>query len=441
MSLSYPSIIKSLPKFSKPIYLDYQATTPTDPRVVEEMMPFLTEHFGNPHSITHEYGLFSKKAIDLSRERVADLIGARSPKDVLFTSGATESNNTAIKGLSWYFGKDKKPYIITQRTEHKCVLESCRFLEMQGWKVIYLDVDKYGRVDPAQLDATIREVGPDKVSVVSIMMVNNEIGTLQPVHEIGEICSSHGVMFHCDAAQAVGKMPVDVQKDHINLLSISGHKMYGPKGIGALYISRKPRVRLIPLMSGGGQERGIRSGTLAPALVVGMGSAAEIAGKEMAQDLAHVTRLGKKLRDGFTSKLEDVVLNGHPTERYPGSVNMSFSCVEGEALLAGLHDLAVSSGSACTSASLEPSYVLHALGVACTSASLEPSYVLHALGVSPELAHTSIRFSVGRFTTDEEIDKAIGDVTTSVKRLRELSPLWEMKQEGIDISKINWTMH
>lgn len=400
-----------------PIYLDYQATTPCDPRVVEKMLPYFTEKFGNPHSRSHAYGWVAEEATDVAREQVASLIGANA-KEVVFTSGATESNNIAVKGIANFY-KDKKNHIITLPTEHKCVLDSCRFLEQHGVEVTYLPVQKNGLVD---LDA-LREAITDKTALVSIMAVNNEIGVVQPLAEIGKICREKGCFFHTDAAQAFGKIPLDVEAMNIDLMSISGHKIYAPKGIGALYVRRRPRVRLESILSGGGQERGIRSGTLPTPLVVGLGEAAAIAAKEMEQDTQHVQRYFDRFMAEFVDGMPEVYLNGDREQRYPGNINISFAHVEGESMMMAIKELAVSSGSACT------------------SASLEPSYVLRALGVGEELAHTSIRFGFGRFTTDEEIDFSLKLVKDAVIRLREMSPLWEMSQEGIDISKIEWAGH
>lgn len=400
-----------------PIYLDYQSTTPADPRVVEKMLPYFTEKFGNPHSRSHAYGWEAEAACDEAREQVAALIGATA-KEIVFTSGATESNNIAIKGAA-RFNKDRKNHIITPMTEHKCVLDSCRHLEKEGFEVTYLPVQKNGLVDLDALRAAIR----DTTVLVSVMAVNNEIGVIQPLADIGRLCREKGALFHCDAAQAFGKIPLDVEAMNIDLMSISGHKIYGPKGIGALYVRRRPRVRLEPLISGGGQERGFRSGTLPTPLVVGLGEAAAIAQKDMAVDAAHVRRLSERFMTEILDGIPDVFLNGDREHRWPGNINLSFAYVEGESMIMAIKDLAVSSGSACT------------------SASLEPSYVLRALGVGEDLAHTSIRFGIGRFTTDEEIDFAIKLVRDSIGRLRDMSPLWEMAQEGIDISKIEWAGH
>lgn len=399
------------------LYLDMQATTPVDPRVLDAMMPLLTEQYGNAHSRTHSYGWEAEDLVEDARKQVADLIGA-SPREIVFTSGATESNNMAIKGVGRFLAPKKK-HIVTTVTEHKCVLDSCRRLALDGFDVTYLPVKSNGLVDLAELEAAIR----DDTAVVSVMAVNNEIGVVQPVREIGEICRARKVKFHTDAAQAVGKVPIDVNEMNIDLLSISGHKMYGPKGIGALYVRRRPRVRLEPVINGGGQERGMRSGTLPTHLCVGLGKAAAVCAEEMEADTAHVTRLSERLADGITSQLDMVTLNGDPEARYPGNQNWSFACVEGESLLMALKDVAVSSGSACT------------------SASLEPSYVLRALGVDEDLAHTSIRWGIGRFTTEAEVDHAVELCVKHVTRLREMSPLWDMVQEGIDLKEIKWSSH
>jgi len=394
-----------------------QATTPTDPRVLDAMMPYLTQQYGNPHSRTHAYGWEAEKAIDMARQYVADLIGADA-KDIVFTSGATESNNLGIKGVARFY-KAKKKHIITTNIEHKCVLDSCRVLSEEGFDVTYLPVQKSGLIDLNQLAETIR---PD-TSIVSIMTVNNEIGVIQPIEEIGKICRSKKVFFHTDAAQAVGKIPLDVNKMNIDLMCISGHKIYGPKGIGALYCRRKPRVRVEALQSGGGQERGLRSGTVPTPSVVGLGEACRISKEEMQYDTERIERLSKRLIDGITSKVNHVVRNGDPNSTYPGCVNLSFAYVEGESLLMALKDIALSSGSACT------------------SASLEPSYVLRALGADDDMAHSSIRFGIGRFTTEREVDFVVNRVVNHVDRLREMSPLWEMVQEGIDLKSINWSQH
>jgi cysteine desulfurase len=403
-------------EIKKPIYFDYQATTPMDPRVLDAMIPYFTEKFGNPHSRSHSYGWEAEEAVESAREEVAKLINADS-RSVVFTSGATESNNLAIRGVAKFY-KDKKKHIITCVTEHKCVLDTCRHLEQEGFKVTYLPVKPNGLLDLDLLKNTITE---DTV-LVSIMAVNNEIGVIQPIAEIGKICRERGVFFHTDAAQAFGKMPLDVIAMHIDLMSISGHKIYGPKGVGALFVGRSPRVRLEAMINGGGQERGMRSGTLPTPIIVGLGEAAKIAGREMEFESARL----KKLSDKFTKILLEIphtYLNGDINERIPGNANISFSCIEGESMIGAIKDIAVSSGSACT------------------SASLEPSYVLRALGVDEELAHTSIRFGFGRFTTEKEIDYAIECIKKAVYKLRELSPLWDMIQEGIDLKSVNWTGH
>lgn len=414
-SVQEAEIVQS-PEASRPIYLDMQATTPTDPRVLDVMLKYYTEHYGNPHSRTHAYGWETDTAVEEARTHVANIIGA-DPKEIIFTSGATESNNLSIKGVARFY-KNKKRHIITTQTEHKCVLNACRSLQDDGFEITYLPVQTNGLVDLKELEAAIR---PD-TAIVSVMSVNNEIGVIQPIAEIGKICRSRKVFFHTDAAQAVGKIPIDVNAMNIDLLSISGHKIYGPKGVGALYVRRRPRVRLDPLISGGGQERGLRSGTLAPPLIAGIGEACRIAKNEMEYDDRHITRLSNKLKDGILA-LEHTSLNGDPEKHYPGCINISFAYVEGESLLMALKDIALSSGSACT------------------SASLEPSYVLRALGADDALAHSSIRFGIGRFTTDAEIDYVLKAVTDRVNFLRELSPLWEMVQEGIDLNSIEWSGH
>jgi len=400
-----------------PVYLDYQATTPMDPRALDAMLPYFTEKFGNPHSRTHRFGWEAEDAVEKARAQVASIIGAQ-PKEIVFTSGATEANNLALKGVA-HFYKDRKDHIITVVTEHKCVLDTCRHLEQEGLKVTYLPVDENGLVDLEKLRNAITE----QTLLVSIMAVNNEVGTIQPLKEIGAMCRENGVFFHTDAAQAVGKIPLDVNEMNIDLMSISGHKLYGPKGIGALFVRRKPRVRLQALINGGGQERGMRSGTLPTPLCVGFGEACAIAEKDMADDNDRIRYLAERFRSGINEDLKDVFLNGDEEKRYPGNVNLSFAYVEGESLIMGLKDLAVSFGSACT------------------SASLEPSYVLRALGVNEELAHTSIRFGIGRFTTEAEVDYAREVVVDQVNKLRAMSPLWEMVQEGVDLSKIEWSEH
>ncbi|RVX68002.1 Cysteine desulfurase, mitochondrial [Exophiala mesophila] len=403
---------------TRPIYLDAQATTPVDPRVLDAMLPFLTGLYGNPHSRTHAYGWESEQASEKAREHVAKLIGADS-KEIIFTSGATESNNMSIKGVARFFGRSgKKKHIITSQTEHKCVLDSCRHLQDEGFEVTYLPVGNNGLIDLQQLEAAIKP----ETALVSIMTVNNEIGVIQPMKEIGQLCRKNKVYFHTDAAQAVGKIPIAVNEWNVDLMSISSHKIYGPKGVGACYVRRRPRVRLDPIISGGGQERGLRSGTLAPHLVVGFGEACRIAKEEMEYDSKRIKFLSDRLLNGLLA-LEHTSQNGDPDRRYPGCVNVSFAYVEGESLLMALKDIALSSGSACT------------------SASLEPSYVLRALGNSDESAHSSIRFGIGRFTTTSEIDYVLKAVKERVTFLRELSPLWELVQEGIDLNTIEWSQH
>lgn len=406
---------KVIPAPTRPIYLDMQSTTPVDPRVADAMLPHLTTQYGNPHSRTHAYGWEAEEAVDVARARVASLIGADS-REIIFTSGATESNNMVVKGVAMFY-KSKKKHVVTTQTEHKCVLDSCRWLQQRGIDVTYLPVRQNGLIDLDELRDAIRE----DTGLVSVMAVNNEIGVLQPLKEIGNICREKGAFFHTDAAQMVGKLPIDVNEMKIDLMSISGHKFYGPKGIGALYLRRRPRVRIEAQMSGGGQERGLRSGTLPTPLVVGMGEAARIAEEDMEYDLKRVSHLSERLYNGMVGRVPQVLLNGSKVHRFPGNLNLSFCYVEGESLLMALKDIAVSSGSACT------------------SASLEPSYVLRALGVDDDMAHTSIRFGIGRFTTEKEVDYAIELAERHVKRLREMSPLWEMVQEGVDLKSINWT--
>jgi cysteine desulfurase len=400
-----------------PIYLYYQATTPTDPRVVEVMMPYFTTKFGNPHSRSHVYGWEAEEAVELARENIAKVINAEA-KEIIFTSGATESNNLAIKGIARFYGS-KKRHIITVLTEHKCVLDACRHLEDDGFEVTYLPVEPNGLINLDNLKNAIT----DQTMLVSVMGVNNEIGVIQPLKKIGKICRTRGVFFHTDIAQAYGKIPIDVNEYNIDLASISGHKIYGPKGIGALYVRRKPRIRLTPIINGGGQERGMRSGTLPTPLIVGFGKAAEIAMLEMKKDYQHVKILFDRFLEAINKEIPEVYLNGDKEQRFPGNLNLSFSYVEGESMILAIKDLAVSSGSACT------------------SASLEPSYVLRALGVEEELAHTSIRFGIGRFTIKEEIDYAVALIISKINNLRELSPLWEMVQEGIDLKQIKWSSH
>jgi len=399
-----------------PIYLDYSATTPVDPRVAAKMIPYLTEHFGNPASRSHAYGWEAEKAVEEAREHVAALINA-DPKEIVWTSGATEGDNLAIKGAAQFY-KGKGKHIITQKTEHKAVLDTCRELERQGFEVTYLDPEQNGIIDLDKFRAAIR---PDTI-VVSIMFVNNEIGVIQPVAEIGEICRSKGIIFHCDAVQAAGKLGIDVQKLKLDLLAMTAHKMYGPKGIGALYIRRKPRVRIEAQIHGGGHERGMRSGTLPTHQIVGFGEAARLAKLEMATDNERIRALRDRLLNGV-KELEEVYVNGDLERRIPGNLNVSFNFVEGESLIMAIKDIAVSSGSACT------------------SASLEPSYVLRALGRSDELAHSSIRFTLGKYTTAEEIDYAVDLLKRKVNRLRELSPLWEMYKDGVDLNSVQWAAH
>lgn len=399
------------------IYLDYQATTPCDKRVIEKMLPFFTEKFGNPHSRNHTFGWDAEEAIENARMQVAALINA-DPREVIFTSGATESNNIAIKGVADFY-KEKKNHIITCVTEHKCVLDSCRHLEERGFEITYLPVQSNGLIDLDSLKNAIT----DKTILVSIMMVNNEIGVIQPVAEIGKICREHNVYFHTDAAQAAGKIPIDVEAMNIDLLSISGHKIYGPKGIGALFVRRKPRIRLNALINGGGQERGMRSGTLPTPLCVGLGEACAIAQKEMDNEHLKIKNLQDRFYKGLHGNLSEIYVNGDQINRIPGNLNISFAYVEGEGLMMRIKDLAVSSGSACT------------------SASLEPSYVLRAIGVEEDLAHTSLRIGIGRFTTEAEIDQAIESITKAVNQLREMSPLWDMVKEGINMKEIKWASH
>ncbi|MBM3347361.1 MAG: IscS subfamily cysteine desulfurase [Betaproteobacteria bacterium] len=399
-----------------PIYLDNSATTPVDPRVAQKMIPYLTEHFGNPASRSHPYGWEAEKGVEEARGHVAALLNA-DPREIVWTSGATEGNNLAIKGAAQFY-KTKGRHLVTQRTEHKAVLDTCRELERQGFEVTYLDPESNGIIDLEKLRAAIR---PDTI-LVSIMMVNNEIGVIQPVAEIGEICRAKGVIFHCDAVQAAGKLEIDTQKLKVDLLTLTAHKMYGPKGIGALYVRRKPRVRIEAQLHGGGHERGFRSGTLATHQIVGFGEAARIARLEMASDNERIRALRDRLWKGI-SELEEVYVNGDLEKRVPGNLNVSFNFVEGESLIMAIKDIAVSSGSACT------------------SASLEPSYVLRALGRSDELAHSSIRFTLGKYTTEEEIDFTVDLLKRKIAKLRELSPLWEMHQDGIDLSTVQWAAH
>lgn len=399
-----------------PIYLDYSATTPVDPRVVDAMLPWLGVKFGNPASRSHAYGWEAEKAVENAREEVARLINA-DPREVIWTSGATESDNLAIKGAA-HFYKDKGKHLVTVKTEHKAVLDTMRELEREGFEVTYLNVEENGLLDLVKLEAALR---PD-TTVVSVMFVNNEIGMIQDVAAIGEMCRARGIVFHCDATQAPGKVAIDMAALKIDLMSLSAHKVYGPKGIGALYVRRKPRVRLEAQMHGGGHERGLRSGTLPTHQIVGMGEAFRIAREEMGTELERIRMLRDRLWAGL-SQIEEVYLNGDMERRVPHNLNVSFNFVEGESLIMAIKDIAVSSGSACT------------------SASLEPSYVLRALGRNDELAHSSIRFSLGRFTTVEEVDYAVKLLQDKVAKLRAMSPLWEMHQEGIDLNTVQWAAH
>ncbi|TMA13342.1 MAG: IscS subfamily cysteine desulfurase [Deltaproteobacteria bacterium] len=400
-----------------PIYMDNNATTPLDPRVLEAMMPYLTTEFGNAASRSHPFGWKAEEAVDRAREQIAALIGGNE-KEIVFTSGATESINLALKGTAEFY-KEKGNHIITVRTEHKATLDTAKRLERQGFEATYLPTDKDGRISAQQL----REAITDKTILVSVMLANNEIGTVQPIAELGEVTREKGVLFHVDAVQGVGKVPFDVEKMKVDLASLSAHKIYGPKGIGALWVRRKPRVRIAPIIDGGGHERGMRSGTLNVPGIVGFGKAAELAQQLMPEEAKRTHQLRKKLQDYLFGHLDHLELNGHATERLPGNLNVSFAYVEGEALMMAIKNVAVSSGSACT------------------SASLEPSYVLRACGVSEDLAHTSIRFGIGRFNTDEEVDYVGKYVVEQVRRLREMSPLYEMANEGIDLSKIEWAAH
>ncbi len=397
------------------IYMDYNATTPVDPRVLEAMLPYFCEEFGNAASRTHAFGWRAEEAVERAREQIARLINAGA-KDIIFTSGATESDNLALKGVAEMY-RDKGTHVITQVTEHKAILDAAKRLERDGFEVTYLPVDSDGLVDPDDVRRALRET----TTLISIMAANNEVGVLQPVEEIGRIAKEHGAFFHCDAAQALGKVPVDVEAWGADLLSLSAHKMYGPKGVGALYVRRrKPRVRLTPMMDGGGHERGMRSGTLNVPGIVGLGAACEVAAEEMEQEAERLRALRDRLEEGILSHIDEVSRNGHPEQRLPGTSNLSFAYVEGESLMMGLSEIAISSGSACT------------------SATLEPSYVLRALGVGDELAHSSLRFSLGRFNTEQEVDYVIERVRETVERLRALSPLYEMAKEGIDLSSVEW---
>ncbi len=400
-----------------PVYLDYSATTPVDPRVAVKMFTYLCDKFGNPASRSHAYGWEAEKAVEEARANVAAYINA-DPREIVWTSGATEADNLAVKGAA-HFYKDKGKHLITVKTEHKAILDSMRHLEEEGFEVTYMDVQENGLLDLKALEAAIR---PD-TTLVSVMGVNNEIGVIQDIAAIGELCRSKGVIFHCDATQAVGKMDLDMQKLKVDLMSLSGHKVYGPKGIGALYVRRKPRVRLEAQIHGGGHERGMRSGTLATHQIVGMGEAYRIMKLEQAEEMKRERRLRDRLLEGILKNIPEVVINGDMEHRACTNLNVSFKYIEGESLMMAVKDLAVSSGSACT------------------SASLEPSYVLKALGRDDELAHSSIRFTLGRFTTEEEIDFAIETLTREVARLREMSPLWEMHKEGVNLADVKWSEH
>lgn len=404
---------------SKAVYMDYLATTPVDPRVVEAMLPFFTSTYGNAASRNHQFGWEAEEAVESARKSIADAIGAK-PSEIIFTSGATESNNLSLAGL-WEMYKDKGNHIVTLVTEHKCVLDTAEYLQREkGVDVTFLNVKDDGLVDINELKSALR----DDTLLVSVMFANNEIGVLQPIEEIGKLCKERGIFFHTDAAQALGKVPIDVEKLGVDLLSMSGHKVYGPKGIGALYVrKRKPRVKLKPIIHGGGHERGMRSGTLNVPAIVGFGKAVEIAVNEMQMETARAEKLRNRLESALLEQLDHTQINGNKDNRLPGLSNISFAYVEGEGLMMAIPDIAVSSGSACT------------------SASLEPSYVLKALGLSDELAHSSIRFGIGRFTTDEEVDYVIESMVRGVKKLRDLSPLYEMVLDGIDLSTVKWQAH
>jgi cysteine desulfurase len=410
------SLIDTLKAPHFPIYMDYSATTPVDPRVADKMIPYLREQFGNPASRSHMYGWSAEKAVEEARAHVAALVNA-DPREIIWTSGATEGNNLAIKGAAQFY-KTKGKHIITVKTEHKAVLDTVRELERQGFEATYLQPQDNGLITVEQLQEAIR---PDTI-LISVMLVNNEIGVVQPIDAIGDLCRSKGIIFHCDAAQATGKVNIDLEKTKVDLMTFTAHKTYGPKGIGALYVRRKPRVRIEAQMHGGGHERGLRSGTLPTHQIVGMGEAFRIAKEEMDAEIVRVKALRDRLAKGLT-EIEEVYVNGDMEHRVPHNLNVSFNYVEGESLIMAIKDIAVSSGSACT------------------SASLEPSYVLRALGRSDELAHSSIRFTIGRFTTEEDIDFTIKLIKEKVSKLRELSPLWDMYKEGIDISTIQWAAH
>jgi len=415
-TVTQPEVNTKVPAGVKlPIYMDNHATTPVDPRVLEAMMPYMTNVFGNAASRNHQFGWVAEEAVENARTQIAKLIGATA-KEIIFTSGATESDNLALKGVAEMY-REKGNHIITAATEHKAVLDTCKRLEKYGYKVTYLAVQRDGLVNLDELKAAMT----DKTILVSIMYANNEIGVLQPVEEIGKLCRERGIVFHTDATQAVGKVPVDVNKQNIDVLSISAHKMYGPKGVGALYVRRKnPRVQLSAIIDGGGHERGMRSGTLNVPGIVGLGKACELCMEEMPAESKRLTAMRDRLRQTIEKNLDEVYVNGDYEHRLPGNLNMSFLYVEGESLLMGINDIAVSSGSACT------------------SATLEPSYVLKALGLGDDLAHSSIRFGLGRFNTDAEVDYVAAKIVDVVKKLRELSPLYEMVKEGIDLSKVQW---
>ena len=414
---------------TKGIYMDNHATTPVDPRVLDAMLPYFNEIFGNAASRSHGFGWEAERAVDTAREQVARLVGAKS-KDIVWTSGATESDNLAIQGVVEFY-REKGNHVVTQLTEHKAVLDTCRHLERTGKATVtYLPVDKFGMIDLDELRKSIT----DKTVLVSIMFVNNEVGTIQPIAEIGKICRERGVLFHCDAVQGACLLPIDVDAMRIDLMSLSAHKMYGPKGVGALYVrSKGPRVRLTPIIHGGGHERGMRSGTLNVPGIVGFGKAAQIAKASMADEAQRIAGLRERLNDGIFGQLDAVHLNGHPVHRHPGNLNVSFAYVEGESLLMGLNG----SVHALASSASSPAIAVSS-GSACTSATLEPSYVLKALGVGEDLAHTSIRFGLGRFNTQEDVDYVIERVVAEVRRLRELSPLYEMAKEGIDLNSVSW---
>ncbi len=402
-----------------PIFMDNHSTTPVDPRVLEEMIPYFTTKFGNAASRSHAFGWEAEEAVEIGRERIARVIGAKDSKEIVLTSGATESDNLALKGVAEFY-KDKGNHIITTVTEHKAILDTCKRLEKEGFEVTYLGVDKVGRVDPDDVKKAIT----DKTILVSVMLANNEIGTVQPLEAIGKITRERGVLLHSDAVQGIGKVDFDVQRMNVDLASLTAHKIYGPKGVGALYVRRsKPRVRLVAQMDGGGHERGMRSGTLAVPLIVGFGKACDIMVQEGKQENAKLIALRERLRSRIFNQLDEVYVNGSMEHRLPGNMNISFNFVEGEGLMMAIKDVAVSSGSACT------------------SSSLEPSYVLRALGVGDELAHSSIRFGLGRFNTEEEVDYVADLVVGKVKGLREMSPLWEMHNEGIDLKSVSWVAH